>query len=61
MNGTLAGLNLDNSIYKDLAQWDTFQKQMSTITNFSQAAVGGLKDSVGAYEQKCLKTLRAKS
>jgi hypothetical protein len=43
---------LDPGVYEDNVQWDTFRKQMSTVTNISQAAVGGLENSVGAYEQK---------
>jgi hypothetical protein len=42
--------SLDKGVYKDTVQWDTFCKQMSTITNISQAAVAGLEDLVGAYE-----------
>jgi hypothetical protein len=54
MKGAIAVLDrsLDPGIYEDNVQWDTFRKQMSTITNISQAAVGGLENSVGAYERK---------
>jgi hypothetical protein len=41
--------SLDKGVYKDTVQWDTFRKQMSTITNISQAVVGGLANSVGTY------------
>lgn len=44
--------SLDKGVYEDNVQWDTFRKQMSTVTNISQAGVGGLKNSVGAYERK---------
>ena len=44
--------SLDQGVYEDNVQWDTFWKQMSTVTNISQAAVGGLENLVGAYEQK---------
>jgi hypothetical protein len=44
--------SLDKGVYEDTVQWDTFRKQMSTVTNISQAAVGGLENSVGAYERK---------
>jgi hypothetical protein len=44
--------SLDPGIYEDNVQWDTFRKQMSTVTNILQAAVGGLENSVGAYERK---------
>jgi hypothetical protein len=37
-------------VYDDNVQWDTLRKQMSTVTNISQAGVGGLKNYVGAYE-----------
>jgi hypothetical protein len=32
-------------------QWDTFCRAMSTVTNITQAAVGGFENSVGAFEQ----------
>jgi hypothetical protein len=53
MKGVIAVLDrsLDKGVYEENVQWDTFRKQMSTITNISQAAVGGLKNSVGAYER----------
>jgi hypothetical protein len=43
--------SLDKGVYEDTVQWDTFRRSMSAVTNISQAAVGGLEDSVGAYEQ----------
>lgn len=54
MKGVLAVLDrsLDKGVYEDNVQWDTFRKQMSTLTNISQAGVGGLGNSVGAYERK---------
>jgi hypothetical protein len=39
-------------VYEDTIQWDTFQKQVSTVTNILQAAVSGLENSGGAYKQK---------
>jgi hypothetical protein len=44
--------SLDKGSYEDTVQWDTFRRSMSAITNISQAAVGGLKNSVGAYKRK---------
>jgi hypothetical protein len=44
--------SLDKGVYEDTVQWDTFRRTMSAVTNISQAAVGGLGDSVGAYERK---------
>jgi hypothetical protein len=44
--------SLDKGVYEDTVQWDTFRRTMSAVTNISQAAVGGLEDSVGAYERK---------
>jgi hypothetical protein len=43
--------SLDKGVYEDTVQWDTFRRTMSAVTNISQAAVGGLEDSVGAYER----------
>jgi hypothetical protein len=45
------GSSLDKGVYEDTIQWDTFWQSMSTITNMSQAAVGGLQNAVGAYEK----------
>jgi hypothetical protein len=44
--------SLDKGVYEANVQWDTFRKQMSAVTNISQAAVGGLANSVGAYERR---------
>jgi hypothetical protein len=54
MKGAITVLDhsLDKGVYEDNVQWDTFRKQMLTITNISQAAVGGLENLVGAYERK---------
>ena len=43
--------SLDKGVYEDTVQWDTFRRTMSAVTNISQAAVGGLENSVGAYER----------
>jgi hypothetical protein len=43
---------LDKGVHEDNVQWDTFRKQMSAVTNISQASVGGLENSVGAYERR---------
>jgi hypothetical protein len=43
--------SLDKGNYEETVQWDTFRRTMSTVTNISQAAVGGLENSVGAYEK----------
>jgi hypothetical protein len=53
MKAAMAGLDrsLDKGVYEDTVQWDTFRRAMSVVTNISQAAVGGLEDSVGAYER----------
>jgi hypothetical protein len=53
MKATIALLDrsLDKGVYEETVQWDTFRRSMSAVTNISQACVGGLKDSVGAYER----------
>jgi hypothetical protein len=43
--------SLDKGTYEDTVQWDTFRHTMSAVSNISQASVGGLEDSVGAYER----------
>jgi hypothetical protein len=43
--------SLDKGVYEETVQWDTFRCSMSSMTNISQAGVGGLKESVGAYER----------
>ena len=43
--------SLDKGAYEATVQWDTFRRQMSAVTNISQAAVGGPGNSVGAYER----------
>ncbi len=43
--------SLDKGSYGPNVQWAIFQKLMSGVTNTSQAGVGGLGDSVGAYER----------
>jgi hypothetical protein len=43
--------SLDKGVYEATVQWDTFRRQMSGVTNISQAGVGGLGNSVGAYER----------
>jgi hypothetical protein len=43
---------LNPGVYEANVQWDTFWKQKSTVTNISQASVGGLGNSVGAYERR---------
>jgi hypothetical protein len=37
--------------YEATVQRGTFRHTMSAVTNISQAGVGGLEDSVGAYER----------
>jgi hypothetical protein len=44
--------SLDKGVYEENVQWNTFRKQMSAVTNISQASVGGLMNSVGAYERR---------
>jgi hypothetical protein len=44
--------SLDKGVYEANVQWDTFRKQMSAVTNISQASADGLKNSVGAYERR---------
>jgi hypothetical protein len=53
MSAALAVLDrsLDKGKYKTTVQWDTFRRSKLAITNISQAAVGGLENSVGAYER----------
>ena len=46
--------SLDKGAYGPHVQWATFRKLMSGITNTSQASVGGLGNSVGAYERNKL-------
>jgi hypothetical protein len=43
--------SLDKGVYADHVQWGTFRKAMSVVTNITQAGVGGLGNSVGAYER----------
>jgi hypothetical protein len=43
--------SLDPGRYADHVQYGTFRKVRSTITNIIQAGVGGLEDSVGAYQR----------
>jgi hypothetical protein len=43
---------LDKGVHEDNVQWNTFRKQVSTVTNISQASVGGLENYVGAYERR---------
>jgi hypothetical protein len=46
--------SLDKGKYGTTVQWDTFCRVMSAITNVSQASVGGLDNSVGAYERSIM-------
>ena len=52
IRGALAILDrsLDPGSYSTHVQWETFRKNMSSLTNVSQAGVGGLGNSVGAYQ-----------
>ena len=52
MIGTIAMLDrsLDPDRYADHVQFGVFRKVRSTITNIIRAEVGGLEDSVGAYQ-----------
>ena len=43
--------SLDKGTYGPHVQWATFRKLMGCITNTSQASVGGLGNSVGAYDR----------
>ncbi len=43
--------SLDPGRYADQVQYGTFRKVRSTITNIIQAGVGGLADSMGAYQR----------
>jgi hypothetical protein len=43
--------SLDKGVHSENVQWGTFRKAMSVVTNVTQAGVGGLGDSVGAYER----------
>jgi hypothetical protein len=43
--------SLAKGIHSDHVQWGTFRKARSVVTNITQAGVGGLGDSVGAYER----------
>ena len=42
--------SMDPGKYAEFVQWGTFRKTRSAITNVSQAGVGGMGDSIGAYE-----------
>jgi hypothetical protein len=44
--------SMDPGKYAEFVQWETFRKTRSCITNVSQAGVGGLGNSIGAYERK---------
>ena len=35
-------ISLDKGAYEAIVQWDTFRRQMSAVTNISQAAACGL-------------------
>jgi hypothetical protein len=43
--------SLDQGIHDTFVQYETFRKTRSALTNVSQVAVGGLGDSIGAYER----------
>ena len=49
-------ITLDRSLakgkYERFVQWSTTRKVVSAMNNLSQAALGGLGDSIGAYENK---------
>jgi hypothetical protein len=47
----LLNRSLDKGVHADHVQWGTFRKAMSVVTNITQAGVGGLGLSVGAYER----------
>ena len=51
--------SLDPGRHTATVQWATARKIRSAITNVYQASVGGLKDSVGAYEAQNLWTSSA--
>ena len=46
--------SLDKGLYEEFVQFDTFRRAKSALTNITQAGIGGLKDSVGAYERNKL-------
>ena len=46
--------SLDKGLYEEFVQFDTFRKSKSALTNIAQSGVGGLKESVGAYERNKL-------
>jgi hypothetical protein len=43
--------SLAKGVHSEHVQWGTFRKARSVVTNITQAGVGGLGDSVGAYER----------
>jgi hypothetical protein len=45
---------LDPGMHDTFVQYETFRKTRSANTNASQVAVGGLSDSVGAYERNMI-------
>jgi hypothetical protein len=44
--------SLDPGTYDDFAQWETFRRGRSAVTNISQAGLYGLGALVGAYERR---------
>jgi hypothetical protein len=46
--------SLDPGIHDTFVQYETFRKTRSAITNVAQVAVGGLGDSIGAYERNIM-------
>jgi hypothetical protein len=44
--------SMDPGKYVEFVQWEAFRKTRSVITNVSQAGVGGLGNSIGAYKRK---------
>jgi hypothetical protein len=51
--------SLDSGRHADHVQYGTFRKVRSTITNIIQAGVGGLEDSIGAYQRNKVWMTRA--
>ena len=46
--------SLDKGSHEEFVQFDTFRRPRSALTNIIQAGVGGLTDSIGAYERNKL-------
>ena len=44
--------SLDKGVHQEFVQFETFRKLQSVATNVFQAGVGGLSNTIGAYERQ---------